>query len=107
MENPAIWGFYATMFMSPMLLVFFLGVIVGWLWKPKWITSLAKSFDLASPISDSPIFSPLKFYSSLSPCVNSSITIQTPNPDSLCINKEMKKKGSSSSSPTKFDSSTR
>lgn len=106
MENPAIWGFNATMFMSPMLLVFFLGVIVGWLWKPKWIVSLAKSFDLASPISDSPIFSPLKFYSSLSPCVNSSITMQNPNPDSLCINKEINKKGSSSSSPTKFDSST-
>jgi hypothetical protein len=97
MENPAILGF---VFLSPMWLVFFLGVIVGWLWKPKWVNS----FDFASQS----LGSPLKFYSSSSPCVNSSIKMQTPNPDSLLINKEVNKKGSSSSSsPTKFHSSTR
>jgi hypothetical protein len=102
MENPAILGF---VFLSPMWLVFFLGVIVGWLWKPKWATSLVNSFDFASQS----LGSPLKFYSSSSsPSVNSSITMQTPNPDSLLINKEVNKKGSSSSSsPTKFHSSTR
>ncbi|KAK2390859.1 hypothetical protein P8452_28054 [Trifolium repens] len=101
MENPAILGF---VFLSPMWLVFFLGVIVGWLWKPKWATSLVNSFDFASQS----LGSPLKFYSSSSsPSVNSSITMQTPNPDSLLINKEVNKKGSSSSSsPTKFHSST-
>jgi hypothetical protein len=84
-----------------MWLVFFLGVIVGWLWKPKWVNS----FDFATQS----LGSPLKFYSSSSsPCVNSSIKMQTPNPDSLLINKEVDKKGSSSSSsPTKFHSSTR
>lgn len=109
MPNPLIWGFSAAMNMlfTPMWLVFFLGVIVGWLWKPNWATSLAKSFDFASPFSCSPVFSPLKFYSSSSsPFLNSSITMQTPNPDSLGIKKDMNKKASSSSTPTKYDSSS-
>ncbi|XP_058786692.1 uncharacterized protein LOC131661248 [Vicia villosa] len=116
MTNPVIWGFSAAtnMVFTPTWLVFFLGVIVGWLWKPDWAStgkdklasSLAKSFDFASP-SGSPVFSPLKFYSSSSSTsVNSSITMQTPNPDSLGINKDINKKASSSSTPSKYDSSS-
>ncbi|KAJ1382031.1 START-like domain superfamily [Sesbania bispinosa] len=118
LENPAILGFCAAlgMFLSPVIWVtFFFGVIVGWLWKPKWAslgkekltTSLAKSLDFASPFSASPSksgLSPMKSCSS-SPCLNS-ITMQSPNPETLVFNKDMKKKGSSSSSPMKCDTSS-
>ncbi|XP_061364051.1 uncharacterized protein LOC133307542 [Gastrolobium bilobum] len=117
LENPAILGVGAAIvvFISPMLVAFFFGVVVGWLWRPKWASigkekltsSLAKSLDFASPSSVSPSksgFSPMKSYAS-SPCL-SSIKMQCPNPESLALNKETDKKASSSSStPMKCDSS--
>lgn len=91
LQNPAILGLCTAigMVLSPMWLAFILGVIVGWLWKPKWATlgkeklttSFAKSLDFASPSSASPsnfAFSPIK-------CFPSSITMQSPNPDSLLL----------------------
>ncbi|XP_027357131.1 uncharacterized protein LOC113866489 isoform X2 [Abrus precatorius] len=67
LENPAIWGLCTAigMFFSPLWVAFSVGVIVGWLWKPKWASlgkekltnSLAKSLDFASPSSS---FSPSK-----------------------------------------------
>lgn len=119
MENPTILGVCTgmAMFLGPIWLAFFVGIIVGWLWKPKWASlgkekltnSLAKSLDFCSPFSSSPskaVFSPIKSYSS-SPCLNS-IKMQSPNPETLVLNKGMDKKASSSSSsPVKCDSSSR
>lgn len=103
--NPAILDVCTAMgmFFSPLWAAFFFGVVVGWLWKPKWAslgkeklaTSLAKSLDFASPSSASPSnsrFSPIKAYSS-SPCLKS-ITMQSPNPESLTLNKKASSDGS-------------
>lgn len=117
LENPAILGWCTAigMFFSPLWVAFFVGVVVGWLWKPEWArlgkrkltTSLAKSLDFASPSSASSpsksIASPMKACSS-SPCLNS-IKMQTPNLESLALKKGVDKKASSSSSPVKFASS--
>lgn len=117
MENPTILGVCTgmAMFLGPIWLAFFVGIIVGWLWKPKWASlgkekltnSLAKSLDFCSPSSSSPskaVLSPMKGCSS-SPCLNS-IKMQSPNPETLVLNKGMDKKASSSSSPVKCDSSS-
>ncbi|KAF1865084.1 hypothetical protein Lal_00004458 [Lupinus albus] len=114
LENPTILGVFSgiTMFLGHIWLAFFIGLIVGWLWKPKWAcvgkekltSSLAKSLDFCSPSSSSPsksVFSPLKGYSS-SPCLNSI----TPNPQTLVVNKRMDKKASPSSSSVQFDGSS-
>ncbi|CAJ1974478.1 unnamed protein product [Sphenostylis stenocarpa] len=109
--NPATLGLCTVvgMFLSPLWIAFFVGVIVGWLWKPKWArlgkekltTSLAKSLDFASPSSASSpsksVASPMKTCSS-SPCLNS-IKMQRPNPESLTLKKGMDKRISSVSSP--------
>ncbi|TKY74018.1 StAR-related lipid transfer protein 7 [Spatholobus suberectus] len=118
LENPAILGLCTVigMFFSPLWVAFFVGVIVGWLWKPKWARlgkekltiSLAKCLDFASPSSASSpsksVVSPMKSCSS-SPCLNS-IKMYPPNPESLLLKKGMDKKPSSSSSPVKRASSS-
>jgi len=118
-ENPATLGLCTLvgMFLSPLCVAFFVGVTVGWLWKPKWARlgkekltiSLAKSLDFASPSSASSpsksVASPIKSCSS-SPCLRS-INMQRPNPESLALKKGTDKKTSSSSSPVKFASSVR
>ncbi|KAL2339547.1 hypothetical protein Fmac_007487 [Flemingia macrophylla] len=114
LENPAILGLCTAigMYFSPLWVAFFVGVIVGWLWKPKWAslgkekltTSLAKSLDFASPSSaSSPSKSPMKSCSS-SPCLKF-FQMQPPNLESLAFKKGADKKASSSSSPDKFASS--
>ncbi|KAL9312803.1 hypothetical protein ACSQ67_018255 [Phaseolus vulgaris] len=117
LENPATLGLCTLvgMFLSPLCAAFFVGVIVGWLWKPKWArlgkekltTSLVKSLDFASPSSASSpsksVVSTIKSCYS-SPCL-SSIKMQRPNPESLALKKGTEKKTSSSSSPVKFASS--
>ena len=119
LENPATLGLCTLvgMFLSPLCAAFFVGVIVGWLWKPKWArlgkekltTSLVKSLDFASPSSASSpsksVVSTIKSCYS-SPCL-SSIKMQRPNPESLALKKGTEKKTSSSSSPVKFASSVR
>ncbi|KAE9604065.1 putative START-like domain-containing protein [Lupinus albus] len=64
LENPTVFGVFSGMvlFLGPIWLAFFIGLSVGWLWKPKWASmgkekltsSLAKSFDFCSPYSFSP-----------------------------------------------------
>ncbi|OIW22030.1 hypothetical protein TanjilG_30303 [Lupinus angustifolius] len=117
LENPTILGVFSgmTMFLGHIWLAFLIGLIVGWLWKPKWAcvgkekltSSLAKSLDFCSQSSSSPsknVFSPLKGYSS-SPCLNS-IKMQSPNPQTLVVNKGVDKKASPSSSSVKCDGSS-
>ncbi|OIW21657.1 hypothetical protein TanjilG_07183 [Lupinus angustifolius] len=110
-ENPTMFGVFSglVLFLGPMWLAFFFGLVVGWLWKPKWAStgkekltsSLAKSFDFPLPSSFSPsnvVFSPLNRYSS-PPRLNS-IEMQSPNSKTLVVNKRVDKKASSSSSST-------
>lgn len=123
LENPTILGVCigVAMFFGPIWVAFLFGVIIGWLWKPKWASlgkekltsTIAKSLDFCSS-SASPsksLLSSMKSYAS-SPCLNP-IKMQASNPESLAVNKSlvvnkgMDKKASSSSSPMKSDNSSR
>ncbi|KAI4307027.1 hypothetical protein L6164_030262 [Bauhinia variegata] len=111
MENPTIFGVCTGMitFLGPIWLAFFVGVVVGWAWRPKWASvgrekltgSLAKSMDLCSPSSSyRAIMSPLKGLTS-SPCFDS-IKLKSPSPESYPVNKGMGKKPLASP-PTEYD----
>lgn len=107
LQNPTILGVCTGMvlFLGPIWLAFLVGLVVGWAWKPKWASlareeltcSLAKSLDWCSSSSSpsKPIFSPLK-----------GSELQSPNPESVVVEKGVDKR-SVSSAPTEYDSSSR
>ena len=96
LENPTILGVCTWMFMffGPIWVAFFIGIILGWAWKPKWASlgleklasSFSKSLDLC--LTSSP-----------SNAVMSSL-VQSPNPDSLAVGKKPP-------APGNYDSSCR
>lgn len=107
LENPTILGVCTGMvlFFGPIWVAFFVGVVVGWAWKPTWASlgreelscSLAKSLDWCSALSSpaKPVFSSLK-----------GSELQSPSPESLVVDKGMDKRPSSSP-PKEYCSSSR
>lgn len=80
-ERPTIGGVCTEMmvFLGPVWIAFFIGVVVGWLWKPKWANLERRKLDfpvsktLYSPAVPSPsqsISSPVKGFG-LGSCLNS------------------------------------
>ncbi|GMY07619.1 star-related lipid transfer protein 7, mitochondrial [Fagus crenata] len=50
-----------VVFLGPIGVAFFIGIIIGWAWKPKLSYSVSKAFDLSSPSSPlASVMSPLK-----------------------------------------------
>ncbi|XP_022738015.1 uncharacterized protein LOC111290801 isoform X1 [Durio zibethinus] len=81
------------LYLGPLWIAFFVGIILGWAWKPKWASqgtpklscALSKSLELSLPSSPSksPI-SPLKSFGS-APCL-SSLKMQSQTSESWVIN---------------------
>lgn len=54
-------GMVVVVFLGPIGVAFFIGIIIGWAWKPKLSYSVSKAFDLSSPSSPlASLMSPLK-----------------------------------------------
>ncbi|KAK4273835.1 hypothetical protein QN277_017154 [Acacia crassicarpa] len=106
LENPSISGICTgmIMFLSPIWVAFFVGVVVGWVWKPKWASLgreelnnyLAKSLEWCSrSLSSSPS---KQVFSSL----NGS-ELQAPNPQSLVVMDKGLSKSPLTSPPPEYD----
>lgn len=115
LENSTVVGMFTEIFMfpGPIWLAFFIGIVVGWAWKPRWASfggekiacSLVKSLDICIPSSPSKaVMSSLKSYAS-SPCLQA-LKLQSPNSETLVVDEGMVKKPPSSSS-VEYDSSSR
>lgn len=37
--------------LGPVWIAFFVGIVVGWFWKPKWATLVNRKFDFSMPSS--------------------------------------------------------
>ncbi|KAG6429435.1 hypothetical protein SASPL_107486 [Salvia splendens] len=55
-------------YLGPVWFAFFLGIIVGWVWKPRWATLGNCKFDFSSPPSPSALFKGLVSAQSLDSC---------------------------------------
>ncbi|KAK1399398.1 START domain-containing protein [Heracleum sosnowskyi] len=78
-------------FMSPVWIAFVLGLMVGWAWKPKWVSSIISK--LQSLLSFSPaLVSPLVIIKDLTSAQSSeSLQVQTTRIDSSVLNGGSKK----------------
>lgn len=54
LRMPTSWAM--MQFLGPVWIAFFLGVMVGWAWKPKWATLGNCKFDFYAPSSPSTFF---------------------------------------------------
>lgn len=78
-------------FMSPVWIAFLLGLMVGWAWKPRWVSSVI--LKLQSLLSSSPpLVSPLLIIKDLTSAQRSnSLQVQTTRIDSSVLNGGSKK----------------
>lgn len=53
LERPTIGAVFVEiiMFLGPVWIAFLFGIIVGWIWKPKWATWKNCKFDFSAPSS--------------------------------------------------------
>lgn len=56
LNKPSIGEFMVgiLVFMGPVWIAFLLGLMVGWAWKPRWVSSVVSKFKFLSPALGSP-----------------------------------------------------